>query len=379
MTTDPMLVFSREEYARRLEAVRGEMRERGADVVVVDEAEHLCYLTGFDRSATRYQACAVPLEGDPVMCLRSLDEPSFLERSWLSDYVTFADWEDPVQVLARTLAERGWASRRVGLELDSNYLSVQRWQAITRALPGATFVDFGGVLRRLRLCKSPAEITYLRQAARIADQAVLVAAAAAGEGKSERDAAAAASRAFIELGGDHGRAGIITSGTRAGSLHGVLGHRRLRPGDILHMELVPQVHGYSARLMRPTAIGTPSPAQAHAARTLIEIQDRQLTAMKPGAVAREVDGICREAVLAAGLRDRYDHATGYTLGYYAPWSPRTSDFTRMFIPTADWVLEAGMVFHMYVSAMGLSFSETVLVTEGGAERLTQAERVLFVR
>jgi len=41
--------------------------------VVVDEAEHLCYLTGFDRSATRYQACAVPLEGDPVMCLRSLD------------------------------------------------------------------------------------------------------------------------------------------------------------------------------------------------------------------------------------------------------------------------------------------------------------------
>ena len=51
----------------------------------------------------------------------------------------------------------------------------------------------------------------------------------------------------------------------------------------------------------------------------------------------------------------------------------------MFIPTADWVVEAGMVFHMYVSAMGLSFSETVLVTESGAERLTLAERVLFVR
>ena len=93
--------------------------------------------------------------------------------------------------------------------------------------------------------------------------------------------------------------------------------------------------------------------------------------MKPGAVARDVDRICREAVLAAGLRDRYENATGYTLGYYAPWSPRTSDFTRLFIPTADWVLEPGMVFHMYVSAMGLAFSETVAVTESGAERLTQ--------
>jgi len=62
----------------------------------------ICYLL-----TRAYQACAVPLEGDPVMCLRHLDEPSFLERSWLCDYVTFADWEDPVQVLARTLAGRG--------------------------------------------------------------------------------------------------------------------------------------------------------------------------------------------------------------------------------------------------------------------------------
>src|SRR5439155_23719914 len=62
MTPDPMLLFSREEYARRLEAVRGEMRERCAYVVVVDEAEHLCYLTGFDRSSTPYQARACPLE-----------------------------------------------------------------------------------------------------------------------------------------------------------------------------------------------------------------------------------------------------------------------------------------------------------------------------
>jgi Xaa-Pro dipeptidase len=87
----------------------------------------------------------------------------------------------------------------------------------------------------------------------------------------------------------------------------------------------------------------------------------------------------RDGALAAKLRDRYDNATGYTLGYYAPWSPRTSDFTRLFVPTARWALEAGMVFHMYVSAQGIAFSETVVVTDGGAERLTQTERALFVR
>src|SRR5262245_64969252 len=239
-------MFTREEYEGRLVAVRREMKACGADLVLIDEAEHLCCVTGFDRSATRYQFCIVPLEGEPTVFLRSLDEPSFLERSWMKSYVTFADWENPVETLARVLTERGWASRRIGLELDSNYLSVQRWREITEALPNATFVDFGGVLRRLRLKKSPAEIAYLRQAASIADRAIVVAADAAVEGKSERDAAAAASRVFVELGSDSGRAGVITSGSRSGSLHSVLGDHRLQAGDILHVELVPSVRGYSA-------------------------------------------------------------------------------------------------------------------------------------
>jgi Xaa-Pro aminopeptidase len=373
------MTFSREEYARRLAAVRAAMHERGVELALLDEAEHLSYVTGFDRSATRYQLCAVPLDGDPVVLLRSLDEAGFLERSWVRDYVVFADWEEPVEVLARTLRDRGWARRPIGLELDSNYLTVRRWQAITSALPEATFVDFSEVLRTIRLRKAPEEIEYLRQAARIADQAIAAAVAAAGEGRNEREAAIAASRTFLERGADHARAGIITSGHRSGSLHGGLGSRRLVRGDILHLELVPQVHGYSARIMRPTVIGEPSPAQASAAHLLVEIQDRQLAAMKPGAVAADVDRICRDGVLAAKLRDRYDNATGYTLGYYAPWSLRTSDFTRLFIPTAGWALEPGMVFHMYVSAMGLAFSETVLVTDAGAERLTKSERTLFIR
>jgi Xaa-Pro aminopeptidase len=377
MTTP--IVFSRGEYARRLGAMRAKMRERDAEIVLVDEAEHLAYVTGFDRSATRYQACAVPLTGEPVMFLRALDEPSFLERSWLSDRVTIADWEDSVAVIARELERRGWANRRIGLELDSNYLTVRRWQSLRAALPATSFVDFGEVLRDLRLCKSPEEIALLRRAASIADRAMAEAVAAAGEGRNEREAAAAASRTFVELGADSPRVGVITSGSRAASLHGGLGSHRLERGDLLHMELVPQVHGYSARIMRPTAIGAPAAAHVDAARVLVELQDRQIAAMKPGVVAADVDRIVRDGVLAAKLRDRYDNATGYTLGYYAPWSPRTSDFTRLFVPTATWALEAGMVFHMYVSALGVAFSETVLVTEAGAERLTHTERALFVR
>jgi Xaa-Pro dipeptidase len=36
-----------------------------------------------------------------------------------------------------------------------------------------------------------------------------------------------------------------------------------------------------------------------------------------------------------------------------------------------------MAFHMYVAAKGMAFSETVLVSEDGARRLTQIKRRLF--
>jgi Xaa-Pro dipeptidase len=77
-------------------------------------------------------------------------------------------------------------------------------------------------------------------------------------------------------------------------------------------------------------------------------------------------------VLGAGLRESYDNFTGYTLGYCGATHPlRTSDFTRAFGP------EPGTVFHVYTGARGMAFSETVLVPDSGAERLTRLERRLL--
>src|SRR5438105_7363248 len=116
------LLFSREEYAGRLERVRAQMRRRQCDVAVLDAIESINYVTGFTISGTRYQACLVFLDRDPVMVLRSLDEETLLDKSWLSDYVLFGDSEDPVAVVTSTLKRLGAGAARVGFELDSNFL-----------------------------------------------------------------------------------------------------------------------------------------------------------------------------------------------------------------------------------------------------------------
>jgi Xaa-Pro dipeptidase len=83
-------------------------------------------------------------------------------------------------------------------------------------------------------------------------------------------------------------------------------------------------------------------------------------AMKSGVIARDVDAIMRRGALDTGLRPTYENVTAYTLGLYTR-TPRTSDFSRVLLPTSDWALEEGMVFHLYATAQGLGFSEMVVV------------------
>lgn len=370
------LLFTQQEYDQRITAVRQHMQERGIDVLLIDQTEFLAWLTGFNISENMYRACLFPLTGDPTMVLRAVDMGPFLENSWVTDVVAFADWEDPVEVLADTIKKKGWNTKRIGLDEDSYCMPLRRYRQLTTLMQGTELVDFSGVLEHLRMCKSPAEIAYLRRASQVADLALEAVISTTGPGKSERDAAAVAHQVFMEQGADSSRAGIITAGIGDSFLHGNLHSTPMSTGDVLHLELLPLVNGYSARLMRPVVIG-PAGERAKLAQQLIDIQDRQFKAMAPGRKACEIDAIAREGVLAAGLRSEYLNITGYTVGHFPLSTPHTSDFTRIFLPSSQWTLVPGMVFHMYVSAAGIAFSETVLVTDDGIECLTKSPRQLF--
>ncbi len=367
--------FSMAEYEARLAALRAAMKSRSIDALIVDQFEHLVYLFGYLPTAAKYQACIVPLDGTPKMIVRSMDLPVFKTHSWLKNYRVFVDYEDPIQVLGEEL-RRDFSKAKIGFEGDSHIFTVSRYLQLQRELSDADLVDFAPELIQMRLVKSEAELDYIREAARIADACMAASIEAAADGVNEREAAAAAYATAIRAGADNGRVLLSASGRLSDNLHGRLGTRILTKGDLLHLEMVPQVRGYSARLMRPVSIGAPAPEVTAVMTRLIEIQDQQFAAMRPGVIGRDVDQIAR-AQLEAGLCERYGNHTGYTLGHHA--QPRTSDLTRIFTPIADWILEPGMVFHMILSIKGVSLGETILVTESGIQRLTATDRKVFLR
>jgi Xaa-Pro aminopeptidase len=370
--------FGPEEFVARIERLRAHLRRADVAVGLFDEIEAMTWLSGYGNSENRWRCVGVPIEAEPFFLIRALDAGPCRNRTWIADVPTFRDWEDPIEALRATLASRGLAEARIGLDFNSYGMPLRRFERLKAALPRAQFVDLGPIVWELRLKKSPAEIALLREASAIVDEAMRRTAAACVAGASQREAAKVAVASYVELGADPGPPGPISAGRGWDFLHAHLEDAPLAAGDVVHIELTPRVSGYSARLMRCAVVGSPGRELTRAAESLAVIQDRQIAAMSPGALAAEVDAILREDVLSAGLRDSYDNITGYTLGFYAAAGPRTSDFTRIFHPGADWRLEPDMVFHMYASAAGASFSETVLVTSNGPERLTTLPRALMI-
>ena len=88
-------VFPHEEYHQRLSRLRAEMHARDVAAVIIDECEMMHYVTGFAISENLYRAVLIPLDGDPLMVVRSLDEAPFLAASWFTRRRAFLDTVKP--------------------------------------------------------------------------------------------------------------------------------------------------------------------------------------------------------------------------------------------------------------------------------------------
>lgn len=375
--SDQDLTFPVSEYEDRLRRVRALMRERGTDVLVLDEIEAMSWVSGYGVSENMWRCCVVPLEVAPFLVIRSLDAPPARARCWFSDIIAFRDWDDPVDILAGELRKRGLDRSRIGVDFHSYSMTIARYEQIRATLPSAKFGNFGNGVAELRWYKSAVEIALMRRVAGIADAAMSAAIAAVREGGTQRDVAAAVATTYYKLGADNGLVGPLTAGRGWDSLHGHLGGDALQPGAVVHIELVPRMREYTSRIMRSVVVGRPSPEQIEITQKMIDLQDKQMAAIKPGVRAKDIDLLLRQPMMANGLRPTYENITGYTVGLIPVSTPHTSDFTRCFTPEADWIVEEGMTLHMYTSAHGLAVSETVAVTRTGVEILTKTPRRLF--
>jgi Xaa-Pro dipeptidase len=379
--------FTREEFAVRRRQALESMAARGLDALLLFKQESMYWLTGYDTFGYCFFQCLVlRADGDLVLLTRAPDLRQAQHTSIVEDVRIWVDREgsDPAAELRELLAEKGLAGKRLGVEYETHGLTAANGRRLDAALDGfATTVDASHLIGRLRLVKSAAELGYVRRAAELADAALDAAIAETRGGADEGAILAAMHAAIFEGGGDYpGNPFIIGSGPDALLCRYKSGRRRLDARDQLTLEFAGVYRQYHACLMRTVLVGAPTERQRamHAAcrEALLACEAR----LAPGTSMGAVFDAHAAVFDRHGLRAQRLNACGYSLG--TTYAPSWMDWP-MFFQGNPVEIGPGMVFflHMIVfdSDVGLAMTlgRTSLVTERGAEPLSQASLELVAR
>jgi Xaa-Pro dipeptidase len=379
--------FTVEELATRRKAVAEELVRRDLDGLLMFRQESMYYLTGYDTFGYVFFQCLyMGTDGETLTLLtRTPDVRQVEHTSVIQDIRVWYDAEgaDPARNLKEILEEHGCAGERLGIETDAYGLTGYNLKLVETALDGfCELVEASDLVTRLRAVKSPAEIEYVREAARLADLGLDRAVEVAAPGVFEGDVLAALQAAIFQGGGDFpANEVIIGSGPRALLFRSAAGMRRMDPVDQLSLEWAGSYRHYHAAMMRTLAVGEASDYQRHLFSVVREALEEMTEALAPGRLVGEVDDAHRRVLDSAGLQEHRFTACGYSLGTtFSPnWMDRPMLFSGNSVPA-----EPGMVFflHCVVADSGrgvaMSLGRTCLVTETGREVLSARSLELIV-
>jgi len=358
----------------RLARARALLEEEGLAALVSFGAADCRYLTGFTG-----EAIAVVLTGSESILLTDsrFTTQAAHEAPGTKLVICGTGRDDQIpEILSERLREEGDDVSLAGFDFD--YLTVKRWEHLRELLDAAGGLKWklvDGLVQRCRLLKFPDELEALRLAGLMATRAFAYLETIPVVGRSERDVALDL-EVFLRRQGSEGVAFpfIVAAGPRGAMPHGAPSTAVIEPEALLVVDVGAVVDGYASDITRTYATGSVGPDLTRAYELVREAQARAVAALRPGVSGREVDGVARSHLEAGGMSDLFVHSLGHGVGLDVHEGPNLS-------ARSDDVLEAGMVVTVepgvYLPGRaGIRIEDTVVITPGGAEILTEWPRDL---
>lgn len=366
----------------RLQRVRERMGELEVDALLLSFGADLPWLTGYTAMPLeRLTVLVLRRSGEPVLVVPALETPRVRHAGDLFTLESWADSEDPIDLVCALLGEREASPPRIGVS-DRSWASTLL--AFQRRLTASDFVEASTVTAPLRAVKDQVEIDALRSAGAAADR--VATALQGGEigliGRSEAAVSAELAERLLAEGHQHVNFAIVGSGPNAASPHHEPGPRVIGPAETVVCDFggsyaVGDDVGYCSDITRTVVTGLPSDEIAECYQVLAAAQRAAVTAARAGVAAQDVDRVAREVIDGAGLGEHFFHRTGHGIGIEEHEDPYlVAGNPQPLEPGHAFSVEPGIYME---GRFGMRLEDIVVVGEDGApEPLNSAEHHLAV-
>lgn len=344
------LTFSDAEFERRLAGLRAIMAARQIDAVILTSYHGIKYYSDFLFTTFGRSYALVVTALDSVTVTANIDAG----MPWRTSYgenVIYTDWrrDNYYFALQEVLRQRSVTARRIGVEDDA--LPLLNRQRIQDAFPDAELVDVSLDAMRQRMIKSAEEIAVITHGARIADLGGEAIREAIREGVSEYEVALAGTEAMVhEIARTFPLREVrdtwvwFQSGLNTDGAHNWATTRKLRRGDILSLNCFPMTSGYYTALERTLFLGEPDARSRELWEINVQVHERGLELIKPGAVCKDIAAELNEIYISHGLLANRTFGYGHSFGVLSHYYGREAGLELR--EDIDTVLEPGMVVSM---------------------------------
>lgn len=365
--------FPETEFDQRLERLRSKMASEDLGALLLTDPSDLFYLTGYSTFEVSVHVALVVTADTLTLQVPSIETGPALITTRV-DHVVGYRWEgigDVLDPLAEALKGQG---ARVGIDYWHGSLRQGVLEGLKQRLPDTRFVDASGLLKSIRIVKSPAEIDCLRKSARITGQGIESAAAAIRPGMTDNDIAAIGAESLLVGGSEFmSMQPIVTVGQRSSVIHTNHKRCRIEVGDTVFLEFGAVWQRYTAPMMRTLVAGQPSPRMRSVFDGCRRVVDALQKAMVPGRTFDSAAQAAEQAMASLASEVFFSGVFGYTVG--AQFPPSWVEGSGFIARGEAAVFQPGMVFHLPIclrvpGQWGMGCSDTMLVGEHGAEPLT---------
>ncbi|WP_297810486.1 ectoine hydrolase [uncultured Methylophaga sp.] len=380
------MTFPFEEYERRLSELRVRIAERLLDAVVITDPENIMYLTDYQTTGySFFQALVVPLEQEPFMITRAMEESNIIARTWVERTRPYPDTGDAIQMLVDALREFGLANKRIGYERNSYFFPAYQQDFIHTTLTEGKLLDCFGIVEQGRVCKSPVEIEVMHRAARATEAGMKAGIEAAQAGVTENDIAAEISAGMFRAGGEPPAVmPYVTSGPRTMIGHATWEGRTVQPGEHVFLEVGGCYRRYHTAMMRTIILGELTDTMYKAQERMKMALNEVHRVVQPGMTVSDVDNMIRNIITNNDVGARLVTRSGYSIGIAFPpsWD---EGYICSLKQGESAILQEGMTFHIIPWMWGVDgdktcgISDTIHITADGCKSFFTMDRDFTVK